>query len=349
MPLAALAGLLAAPALAQDAGPPAATPDAGDTISDTVGDTVSDGTGGDALAESALHTPGQCDAWLGGMLAADADGSGGLSGSEFASFLGGIEEPPYLKEYFGGLLADGKGYGDLPWVFQVAFVGLACRCQDLGMGDGCCASDGAEVPLAGLAPPVNTTNSTDSANSTEPTGVEKGYRADLCAQVAYSLDKAVDTPSPTPPPTASPTNSPTAGPTASPAGTTASPVAAPGKAKAGPSPGAVLRVTGSTADRSSSDGIVYYVNAEDVTEKVQENKVLVDLGAGLASLAADALPSARGGGRALRGGGTRTFGMSDADIAAGGGSRGMQGTSAPGGRVSDIQVRDVGELSFCGI
>ena len=29
------------------------------------------------------------------------------------SFLGGIEDPPYLREYFDGLIPDGAGYGDL--------------------------------------------------------------------------------------------------------------------------------------------------------------------------------------------------------------------------------------------
>ena len=38
------------------------------------------------------------------------------------SFLGGIEDPPYLREYFDGLIPpDGAGHGDLPWMLQVIF------------------------------------------------------------------------------------------------------------------------------------------------------------------------------------------------------------------------------------
>ena len=122
MRLAALAALLGAPAttLAQDDA--AETGDAGGTA--------------DVSAIPDAFTDDQCSSWLGGMLAADADGSGGLSGSEFASFLSGIEEPPYLKQYFDGLIPDGATeYSQLPWMFQVVHASLACRCHDLGLGE----------------------------------------------------------------------------------------------------------------------------------------------------------------------------------------------------------------------
>ena len=305
--LAALAGLLAAPSCAQD-----------------------------AVVSSANPTTAQCDAWIAGMLDADADGSGGLSGSEFASFLGGIEEPPYLKRYFDGLLPDGAGYGDLPWMFQVIFQGLACRCHDLGMGEGCCESDGAEVPLAGLASPPGTAKGADVP---EPEPIVKDFRSDLCAQVAYSLDRAVGTPSPTPGPTSSPTASPTSGPTSS----TSSPAA--GSSGAASDPAATLRVAGSTADYTSADSVVYYIDAGDVADNKDDNQVLSQFSAALRSLSTETagdIGVALGRRRALRGGTDPAFGKSDLDIANEEAEK-MRIMQEEGGAV---EVADIGESLF---
>ena len=329
MRLAALAALLGAPAttLAQDV---SAIPDA--------------------------FTDDQCSSWLGGMLAADSDGSGGLSGSEFASFLSGIEEPPYLKQYFDGLIPDGATeYSQLPWMFQVVHASLACRCHDLGLGEGCCASDEAEVPLAGFAPKE------DGEEEGPLAATWKEYRSDLCAQVAAAFDKTVDTPSPTPPPTGSPTPSPTGDPTASPV-VPADPL----PNKPDPVREVTLRIVGSTADYSSSFGsdltlrTVYYLNAEDVANNVDDNQVLSQFTAGLSSLAADAagdLGISLGRRRAMlrgaaeeEGGRALVFGKSDLDIAnEETGSRAMQTQSArvpsPEAEGALVEVRDVGEFS----
>lgn len=88
----------------------------------------------DASVAGTQYSEGRCQKWLAGALAADADGSDGLSEGEFHQFLSGIEEPAAVREYFAG-----KGsYGALHWTLQAAHKALACRCQDLGLGAGCC-------------------------------------------------------------------------------------------------------------------------------------------------------------------------------------------------------------------
>merc|ERR1719253_1953164 len=93
------------------------------------------------------YDPAQCDAWLAGVVAADADGSGGLSEEEFHAFLDGLDAPPRVAAFFD---RDADSYLALPWLFKIAHKALACRCQALGLGDGCCLGEGAEIPLVGL-------------------------------------------------------------------------------------------------------------------------------------------------------------------------------------------------------
>ena len=128
--------------------------------------------GGQALSQ---FTPpvgtaaARCAAWVAGMLAADADG-GGLSEEEFQLFLARIEEPPHVAAYLAGR----KTYGALPWQLKAAHKALACRCQDLGGGEGCCEGR-AEIPLAGLR---------EEGGGDATTAAWGEFRTDLCGQLA---------------------------------------------------------------------------------------------------------------------------------------------------------------------
>ncbi|KAL7547658.1 hypothetical protein ACHAWF_010942 [Thalassiosira exigua] len=102
-----------------------------------------------ALRSSPAYTPSECEAWRRSILLADLDSSRGLNESEFLSFLKGIDDPPRVAAYFAQNAME--SYADLPWLFQVAHKTLACRCEDLGMGAGCCEGDDPEVPLVGMA------------------------------------------------------------------------------------------------------------------------------------------------------------------------------------------------------
>ena len=81
------------------------------------------------------YTEAECDAWLSGMIAKDGDGSSGLSEEEFHASVAGVA---------------GSSFEELPWLFNVVHKSLACRCKDLGLGDGCCEGDLAEVSLLSL-------------------------------------------------------------------------------------------------------------------------------------------------------------------------------------------------------
>lgn len=147
------------------------------------------------------YTSTQCLQWLQGAFDADGDSSDGLSEAEFHSFLLTIEEPPYVKEYF----SQHEDYQSMPWMFKVVHKALACRCEDLGLGDGCCTGEDPEVKFIGL-------KDDDEAGLSNLTEAQRGaareYRADMCNSIAVVLDKFIPTPSPTVGPTQSPTGGP---------------------------------------------------------------------------------------------------------------------------------------------
>lgn len=156
------------------------------------------------------YDPEECDKWIEKLVASDDNKSGGLSGPEYYAFLSGIEDPPYIAEYFKGY----GGFDELPWVFRVVHKSLACHCEQLGFGKGCCEGGKSEVLLEGLE---------DNGNGGAATNRVGGVYRDLfCQQIAYVLTKSIPTPAPTDGPTA---KSPTSGPTPPPStGPSAAPV-----------------------------------------------------------------------------------------------------------------------------
>eukprot|EP00578_Thalassiosira_sp_NH16_P005537 CAMPEP_0181135232 /NCGR_PEP_ID=MMETSP1071-20121207/32512_1 /TAXON_ID=35127 /ORGANISM="Thalassiosira sp., Strain NH16" /LENGTH=426 /DNA_ID=CAMNT_0023221805 /DNA_START=44 /DNA_END=1324 /DNA_ORIENTATION=- len=177
-----------------------------------------------SVTTAPAYDPSQCDGWIDALPASDVDSSGGLSGPEFHSFLSGITNPSYVGAYF----REFPSYDKLPWTFRVIHKTLACHCEQMGMGPGCCEGDRAEVHVP------------ETSIKRVPKK-EKEYKDLFCQYFAYSLARSVPVPQPTTSPTvgptmgattgapsSSPTAAPTAGPTASPtAGPTISPTAGP--------------------------------------------------------------------------------------------------------------------------
>mmetsp|Transcript_12358 Transcript_12358/g.26836 ORF Transcript_12358/g.26836 Transcript_12358/m.26836 type:complete len:398 (-) Transcript_12358:233-1426(-) len=165
-------------------------------------DTTTNATATDEseTVSSTIYSPEECDSWISTVKTSDADASNGLSSSEYYEFLSGIEEPPYIAEYF----QEYASFDVLPWVFRVVHKSLACHCQQLGLGEECCEGDSAEVLLLGLE---------ESAN---PTNAQEEYRDLFCQQIAYILTKSIPSPAPTAGPSVSPSKLPTTGPTQSP-------------------------------------------------------------------------------------------------------------------------------------
>jgi len=165
------------------------------------------------IVQSPSYTVEECNQWISTLISKDVDGSNGLSAPEYFSFLSGIEDPPYISEYF----QEFDSFDQLPWVFRVVHKSLSCHCEKLGMGGGCCKGGNAQVQLLGLDTDGKTRNS-----------VEEEYKDLFCQQISYVLTNSVRSPAPTSEPTQSPTKSPSFSPTASPskspsAGPTASP------------------------------------------------------------------------------------------------------------------------------
>ena len=117
-------------------------------------------------AGAAAVDDARCAAWIAGLRAADADGSGGLSATEFHAFL--LAESAALDE----------AEEALPWQLAISHKALACRCQDLGLGDGCCLGEDAEIPLAGLGEGEETPGD--------------GEREELCGTLATTFETLAD-------------------------------------------------------------------------------------------------------------------------------------------------------------
>ena len=107
------------------------------------------------------------------LLSSDADGSGGLDADEFFAFLKSTEG--YFDQF--------DTYSALPFYLRVLHKSLACRCTSLGLGDGCCIGEGAEIPLVGMS------------DGPESAGFE-WRRDEVCEQISYVIDEIVGTPSP---------------------------------------------------------------------------------------------------------------------------------------------------------
>ena len=103
-----------------------------------------------AVADEVAPDPGysaeQCDGWISHLLASDSDSSGGVSRSEYHAFLASIDDPPHVQQYF----AEIESFDSLHWALRVVHKSLACHCGQLGMDDGCCEGDDAEIILLEL-------------------------------------------------------------------------------------------------------------------------------------------------------------------------------------------------------
>ena len=148
---------------------------------------------GNDIVSAPIYSDDECNAWISTLISNDANGSGGLSESEYHTFLTSIEDPPYIVEYFAGV----PDFDSLPWVFRVVHKSLACHCQKLGMGEECCEGDDFEVLLLGLEDLINNAQEQRDAITEE-------YRDLVCQQIAYVLSKSIDSPEQTNNPTASP-------------------------------------------------------------------------------------------------------------------------------------------------
>ena len=157
---------------------------------------------GNDIVSAPIYSDDECNAWISTLISNDANGSGGLSESEYHTFLTSIEDPPYIVEYFAGV----PDFDSLPWVFRVVHKSLACHCQKLGMGEECCEGDDAEVLLLGLEDLINNAQEQRDAITEE-------YRDLFCQQIAYVLGKSIDSPEPTNNPTDSPSDRPSGSPT----------------------------------------------------------------------------------------------------------------------------------------
>jgi hypothetical protein len=136
------------------------------------------------IENSVSPTPGpdeDCDIWLALLVSSDVDSSYGISESEFHSFLSSIADPPYVAGYFEGI----PSFSELPWVFKVVHKSLACQCKTLGMWEGCCEGDDAEIILLGLEDGVM------NGNTVTNDAAQEEYRALVCQQIAYVLTKSI--------------------------------------------------------------------------------------------------------------------------------------------------------------
>lgn len=172
-----------------------------DNITTTSVTTADAATSETETVSAPVYTPEECDNWISTMTASDIDSSNGLSSSEYFGFLSGIEDPPYIAEYFQGY----ESFNVLPFSFRVVHKILACHCQKLGMGEECCEGSNAEVQLLGL-----------EESATPSTDVEEEYKDLFCQQIAFVLSQSIASPAPTAAPSLSPSKSPMAGPTQSP-------------------------------------------------------------------------------------------------------------------------------------
>ena len=86
------------------------------------------------------YIPEECDTWLAGGSAFDADASGGLSSDEYFAVLSSL-----------GQTGLAMSYAELDLYAKMSFTTMACSCVSLGLGKDCCAGEDAEIPLPVLS------------------------------------------------------------------------------------------------------------------------------------------------------------------------------------------------------
>lgn len=235
-------------ALKQNAGRPPITAISGSAaaIDTTTNDSTTETT---AEEEQTVTAPEydeeQCDSWIKTLAAADADGSGGVSGVEYLTFLSGINNPPYVGDYF----QDSTDYSSLPWTFRVIHKTLSCHCQQLDMGPKCCEGDKAEVLILGLG---------DATQQTRDTTQEE-YRDMFCQHISYAVSRSVPSPAPTENPTYEPTPNPTVSTTPAPSPSPVTP-----EPTVSPIPGATPAPTPEPTQAPSPEPTVLEQNVQEV-------------------------------------------------------------------------------------
>lgn len=158
------------------------------------------------------------------LYASDADGDGSIDREEYVTFVQ-LQTPP-------GLLDDVENYVDLPPPFQLAFISLACLCNDPDYGgdpddEGCCFGMNAAIRI----PPNPETSQEDllylftiCARTDRATEIFLRGSSMPSQEPSPAPATIAPTPRPTPRPTLVPTGAPTLGPTDGP---TDAPVSAP--------------------------------------------------------------------------------------------------------------------------
>jgi len=127
-----------------------------------------------------VSPPEECDSWISTIVSFDVDSSGGLSKQEFYTFLSSNSQ--HISKYYNNSTS-------LPWDYLVAYYAMACYCQTLGQGAGCCEGD-VEIIIDGLG----------ESNI----DIDTNYKEIVCQQIAHVMNGIVPSTSPTPVHTESP-------------------------------------------------------------------------------------------------------------------------------------------------
>mmetsp|Transcript_17287 Transcript_17287/g.27096 ORF Transcript_17287/g.27096 Transcript_17287/m.27096 type:complete len:691 (+) Transcript_17287:121-2193(+) len=136
-----------------------------------------------SAAQNFNYTPEECTQWVSTAISIQSSTAGmGLSQSEFMLFLGSL---PLLEPYFdlfssvssgGNTAAEDSAllvtFGSLPFEVQLAYPTLACWCEELGDGEGCCEGEN--------NPKINVSVLLLEEDDDE---VALAYRQDFCAFV----------------------------------------------------------------------------------------------------------------------------------------------------------------------
>eukprot|EP00984_Skeletonema_dohrnii_P032575 scaffold26963_cov155-Skeletonema_dohrnii-CCMP3373.AAC.3 len=112
------------------------------------------------------YTPEQCTQWAIAAKASDTvqSASGGLSQSEFMNFLNSL--------VVTGSDTSITTFGNLPFEVQLGYPALACWCEELGDGEGCCEG--------GITARINV----GALVEENPSEVAIAYKEDFCMFVA---------------------------------------------------------------------------------------------------------------------------------------------------------------------
>lgn len=121
------------------------------------------------------------------LFESDLSEGGDLSGDEYAHFVHILS-----NEYF-----DVQKFTDLPLLFQMKYLHLACMCERFDHGEECCQDNNAGINITGAGPDEFLTSLQDE------------YLLTVCFETKGAIDFARGSAAPTPTPTFTPTYVPT--------------------------------------------------------------------------------------------------------------------------------------------